>query len=256
MLSRCLGVNDPYSILARFYDLSMDVDYEQWVRYLLELGLRMHHIPRQIVDVGCGTGNLTIPLAKRGYQVTGVDLSSAMIEMAQEKAQRLGLDISFSIADMRSLSLPGQLFDTVISGCDVLNYLTREKDLRATFKVVHKLLTQGGLWFFDLNSAFKLRQVYGNESYADLQEDFGYFWDNVYDDSKDICTMELTFFVPTESGLYEKWVERHQQKLWTPQQIASISAESGFSVRACNDFLSFGPCTDTSHRWQFVLEKR
>ena len=256
MLSWCLGVNEPYAILARFYDHSMDVDYDEWVKYLLALGLRLHHIPRRILDLGCGTGNLTLPLAQRGYPVLGVDLSPAMIQIAQEKALRLGVDISFAVADMRDLTLPGQRFDTVISGCDVLNYVTSEEDLQATFRTVHRLLPPGGLWFFDLNSALKLRQVYGNESYADLQEGYGYFWDNSYDEGSDICTMELTFFVPTESGLYEKRVERHRQKLWTPKNIAAMSAQSGFSLRACYDFLTFSPCGPESHRWQFVVEKR
>ncbi|HKM43085.1 MAG TPA: class I SAM-dependent methyltransferase [Limnochordia bacterium] len=249
-------MNDAYSTLARFYDLSMDLDYEAWTRYLLALGLRKHHIPSRILDLGCGTGNLTIPLSRRGYTVMGVDLSPAMIEVARKKAEDSRLDISFSVGDMRTFSLPGQVFDTVISGCDVVNYLTCEKDLESTFEAVHRLLPQGGLWFFDLNSAYKLQQIYGNESYADLQGDFGYFWDNSYDDCNDICTMELTFFVSTSPGVYEKRVERHQQKLWTPHKIAEISAERGFSLRGCYDFLTFRPWVEMSHRWQFVVEKK
>ena len=120
--------------------------------------------------------------------------------------------------------LPGQQFDTVISGCDVLNYLTSEDDLLAAFRTVHKLLAPGGLWLFDLNSDYKLREIYGNESYADLQDDFGYFWDNAYDEAEDICTMDLTFFVQVGENLYERRTERHRQKLWTPQEIGACLA--------------------------------
>lgn len=249
-------MSDPYSILARFYDLSMDVDYEEWVSYLLALGLRHHHVPSKILDLGCGTGNLTIPLARRGYELTGVDLSPAMIEVAAGKAQKLlNEDIRFYVGDMRTLSLPHQTFDTVISGCDVLNYLTVEADLLASFQVVQRLLQVGGLWLFDLNSAYKLQNVYGNESYADLQDDFSYFWDNAYDYRSDMCTMELTFFVRVDEVLFERKSELHRQRLWTPQHIARLCAISGFRLRAHYDFLTFAPSSPESHRWQFVLEK-
>lgn len=255
MRSKSLGMTKPYSTLAALYDLSMDVDYEEWVQYLLALGLRHHHVPRRILDLGCGTGNLTMPLAERGYKIMGVDLSKEMIEVAKGKAVAAGAEITFSVGDMRSFYLPGEPFDTVISGCDVLNYLTCEADLVSTFSAVHKLLCSGGLWFFDLNSAYKLRQIYGNESYADLQDGFVYFWDNSYDDSHDICTMDLTFFVQTGEGLYERRMERHRQKLWMPEKVRELCGAHGFSLHACYDFLTFEPCSAESHRWQLVLEK-
>ncbi len=248
-------MSDPYSILARFYDRSMDVDYEEWVTYLLALGLRHHHLPSKILDLGCGTGNLTLPLARRGYELTGVDLSQEMVAVATRKAQTIGEDIRFYVGDMRDFYVPQLLFDTVISGCDVLNHLAAEADLVASFETAYKLLKVGGLWLFDLNSAYKLQNIYGNESYAELQDDFGYFWDNSYDSSLDICTMDLTFFVSLGEGLYERRTERHRQRLWTPRQIAQICDISGFYLRACYNFLTFEPYTGDSHRWQFVVEK-
>lgn len=256
MLSGCLGMSEAYSTLARFYDVSIGVDYEEWVRYLLAIGLRHYHLPGTICDLGCGTGNLTVPLARRGYELTGVDRSSEMIEVANAKAAACGEQISFFVEDLRDFYLPGEPFDTVISGCDVLNYLTTESDLRRAFDAVHSILCAGGLWLFDLNSAWKLKQVYGHESYADLQDDIGYFWDNSYDDKTDICTMELTFFVRTTEGLYERKRELHRQKLWTPRKIGEIANASGFALCACYDFLTVKPCSRASERWQFVLQKK
>jgi len=249
-------MNDAYSTLAKFYDLSIGVDYEEWVQYLLALGLRHHHTPRKILDLGCGTGNLTMPLARRGYELTGVDLSPEMIEVARAKADSMRENISFRVADVRNFDMSGISFDTVISGCDVLNYVLTEAELTSAFRAVHKALQPGGLWLFDLNSESKLRHTYGNESYADLEDDFGYFWDNSYDEEENICTMDLTFFVRTASGLYERKTERHQQKLWKPQAIAEICSANGFLLRACYDFLTFKPCMAESDRWQFVLERK
>ncbi len=94
------------------------------------------------------------------------------------------------------LDLGAQEFDTVLSTCDVLNYLTEGTQLKEAFNRVHKHLRPGGLWLFDLNSAYKLQVIYGDQFYADLQTDFAYFWDNSYTwGGPDICTMTLTFFL-------------------------------------------------------------
>lgn len=248
-------MSDSYSTLAQFYDLLIGVDYQEWVKYLLQLGLRNHHLPNRILDFGCGTGNLTIPLARRGYQLVGVDLSQEMIRIAKEKALASEVEIPFLTGDIRNFQFSGHHFDTVICGCDVLNYLIEPEGLLAAFETIHDLLIPGGLWLFDLNSEFKLREIYGNESYADLADDFAYFWDNGYNEKTDICTMNLTFFVRTDLGLYEKKREQHQQKLWTIQDVEKLCEASGFHLCAVHDFLFFNEWTPQSERWQFVLQK-
>lgn len=248
-------MTNAYSTLAQFYDLSMDVDYEEWVRYLLALTLRNHHLPKKICDLGCGTGNLTLPFAKRGYQLTAVDLSPDMIQVARKKASLAGLEVPFYVQDLKEFNLPGETFDTILSCCDVLNYLTTRDDLEQAFRTVHQLLDSSGLWLFDLNSSHKLEEIYGDQSYADLQENFGYFWDNYYDPVEQICTMNLTFFVVTDQGLYQRVSEQHRQKLWMPKEIHSLSKQTGFQVISCTNFLSNDPWEPTAERWQFVLRK-
>lgn len=138
------GMLEAYSVLARFYDLCMEVDYGEWVSYLLAL-CRLHgHDPGSIIDLGCGTGNLTLPLAEAGYSLVGVDQSRAMIAEAQGKAAERRLEIPFYVADLREFSLPGRAFEIALSCCDVLNYLTEEDSLRKAFARVHQLLAPGG----------------------------------------------------------------------------------------------------------------
>lgn len=249
------GMGEAYSTLARFYDLCMEVDYGQWVDYLLVLCQRHGHVPGSIVDLGCGTGSITIPLAARGYELTGVDLSGEMIAQAEAKAAGAGLSIPFHTADLCQLRLPGPKFDTALSCCDVLNYLTTEEELKAAFSTVHELLNPGGLWLFDLNSQWKLSEIYGDNSYADLQSDFAYFWDNSYDPSSGVCTMDLTFFVRSEQGLYVRTTEQHRQRLWLPEQVEALCRETGFSYLGCCGFLTLDPPEPDCERWQFVLQK-
>lgn len=247
-------MGEAYSTLAQFYDGAMDADYEGWVEYLLALTKRFQHVPKSICDLGCGTGNLTVPLAGLGKELMGVDLSAAMVGVAREKARNFGLEIPFFAADLRDFK-PGKAFDTVLSCCDVLNYFTSKTALKQAFESVHRLLKTDGLWLFDLNSAHKLRVLYGNQSYADLQGDYGYFWDNTWDPKEGVCTMDLTFFVQTPEGLYQRLREQHRQKLWWPGEIQALARVSRFQVLGCYDFLTTKPVSSTSDRWQFILRK-
>lgn len=255
MPSVLIGMSEAYSVLAKFYDGLMEVDYDQWIRYLLVLSETYGHQIDRIIELGCGTGNLSIPLKKLGYEIKGVDLSAEMIAMAEIKAREAGLKIPFFVHDLRELHLPNELFDTVISACDVLNYITTKDALVEAFYSVHRLLEPGGFWFFDLNSAYKLQEIYGDISYADLETDFAYFWDNRYDWNENICTMDLTFFVENKAGSYQRVAEQHHQKLWMPDEIEAISRETGFRLLACYDFLTTDRWGMDTERWQFILRK-
>lgn len=244
-----------YTYLAQFYDQLMDQDYEQWCAYLIALWEKHGLNPRTILELGCGTGSLTIPLGLQGYSVTGVDISAEMVEIAIDKARGLGSNISFIVQDMQCLDLGGQTFDAAVSTCDAVNYLTDFPTLIRTFEAVYRHLTPGGLFLFDLNSEFKLRKIYGDRSFAEYMDDFAYFWDNAYDAAEDVCQMELVFFIPIGDGLYRKVTEKHQQKLWRSPQIMEIAEQTGFDVLGCYDFMTDQELSSHSERWQFVLKR-
>ncbi|HHY09966.1 MAG TPA: class I SAM-dependent methyltransferase [Firmicutes bacterium] len=243
-----------YTHLAPFYDFLMAADYPLWEQYLLSLFKKFAAVPKTILDLGCGTGNLTLPLVRRGFAVTGVDSSAEMLRQAALKAEEENLPVTLHKQDLRGLALP-QVFDAAISTCDVLNYQVSAADLQAVFAGVFKHVACGGLFLFDLNSAYKLANIYGNQSYAELHDDFSYFWDNSYDEESKICKMEITFFTRAENGLYKRAVERHRQKVWLPAEIRKISETAGFKFLACYDFPSLEPYSQNSQRWQFVLQR-
>lgn len=90
-----------YENLAALYDdLMTDTDYEAWARYLDEL-LRRFACPGSVlVDLGCGTGSISIPLAKLGWQVSGIDRSAEMLAKAREKSAAAGVTIQWLKRDM------------------------------------------------------------------------------------------------------------------------------------------------------------
>lgn len=143
------------SVYAENYDLFYEEkDYEAECD-LIEKIFRCHTVGQvsTILDLGCGTGNHAISLARRGYQLTGVDCSPEMIGHAKAKAQLQHEELKkapqFIKGDVRSLEL-GQSFDVVIMMFAVLGYQLTNPDLLSTLKTVRQHLKPGGLFIFDV----------------------------------------------------------------------------------------------------------
>lgn len=130
-----------YAHMAAVYDALMaDTPYDQWLDWI-ERSWQKGSAPKRIIDLGCGTGTIAIPLAKRGYRVTGVDLSAEMLAIAYDKMRQEQVEVAWVEQDMRELSLPEA--DAVISLCDSLSYLTEEADVQETFRRVFAHLAPG-----------------------------------------------------------------------------------------------------------------
>ena len=180
---------EAYSDFARVYDTFMDeTPYEDWCD-LIAMLLKQHfpgmdEIPEDenlrqeknsILDLGCGTGTLTELLAKKGYNMIGVDSSQEMLQIAMEKKEKSGLDILYLLQDMREFELYGTV-GAVISVCDSLNYLLNEGDVLTTFRLVNNYLYPGGLFIFDFNTVYKYEVVIGDATIAENREDCSFIW--------------------------------------------------------------------------------
>ena len=123
-----------YGEFAQVYDRLMDdVDYDAWAAHYAHLmGLCARPV-RRVAECACGTGSLTVRLARMGYEMTGLDLSQAMLERAAEKARHAGVRVTLARQDMRGLTL-GRRVDAVLCTCDGVNYLTGEGDAAAFFR--------------------------------------------------------------------------------------------------------------------------
>ena len=102
----------------------------------------------RILELCCGTGRLTIPLAKEGYSICGVDFMSSMLEQATKKATKEGVAIDFVEADIRKLDL-AERFDLIFIPFNSIHHLYNNEDLFQAFKVVKKHLKEGGFFLLD-----------------------------------------------------------------------------------------------------------
>lgn len=152
---KCHSESEPmvFDAYASYYDLLYrDKDYSAEVDYVISR--IQDHLPQavRIFEMGCGTGAHAEHLARKGYEVHGVDMSEEMLARAERRKANLPAEVagklSFSLGDARSVS-SGETYDVVISLFHVMSYQATNNDLIATFDTAAKHLTSGGLFLYD-----------------------------------------------------------------------------------------------------------
>ena len=225
---------DAYRGFAGIYDLLMDdFDYPAWAQYYMQLLAQAGVSPRTLCECACGTGSLSVHLAKGGIKLTGVDISREMLELAAEKARNNGIQAQFVCQDMARLSLPRPV-DAIICACDGVNYLTTDKRVRAFFDAAYAALRPGGAFAFDISSAHKLKNVLGDGFFGEERDEAAYLWQNSLDG--DIVHMVLTFFIHEGGELYRRVTETHRQRAHEEENIVRLLREAGFTgIRVYGD---------------------
>lgn len=131
-------------------------------KFLNELFLE--HDCKSVIDIGCGTGNHALRLSKLGYEVTGIDVSPAMLQKAKEKDK--DAKVRFMQGSMKKLktAVPkGERFDAAICLGIVFSHLLTNKAVQAFFISLHTLLKRNGLFIFDVRNAKKISEDYLNK---------------------------------------------------------------------------------------------
>ncbi|MCI9619285.1 MAG: class I SAM-dependent methyltransferase [Dorea sp.] len=226
-----------YTSFAEVYDIFMDnIPYEEWADYLDEM-LKEYHIPNNMVlELGCGTGNMTELLASKGYDMIGVDNSEVMLEIAMEKRQKSGHDILYLLQDMQAFELYGTV-GGIVSVCDSINYVTDEKELKEVFSLVNNYLDPRGIFVFDFNTEYKYRELLGDRVIAEEREECSFIWDNYYSPEDKMNEYQLTLFVQSneDKDLYRRYQEVHYQRAYTLEKIKTLIEKAGLRYVAAYD---------------------
>ena len=256
-----------YETLASIYDALMDdINYEQWASYI-HAQLQKQACPgNRLLDLGCGTGSITIPLARKGYTITAVDLSAEMLAQAKAKTDALcqageELCIDWQQQDITALELYDAednflLFDSVIATFDTFNYILEPEALQFLLQDLADHMNDNGLLIFDIQTPYKLREYLGDNIYTLHRDDVEYMWENHFDEEEQLCQMDITFFLRQENGLYQKVTERHTERVYEPELLELWLNLSGFDVLGIYQELSELPLEPDSHRAVFVARRR
>lgn len=189
-----------------------------------------------LLELGCGTGNMTEQLASMGYDMIGVDNSEDMLELAMEKRFKTGHDILYLLQDMQSFELYGTV-KAVVSVCDSVNYVTDEAELKEVFRLVNNYLDPRGIFIFDFNTEYKYREILGDRVIAEERDECSFIWDNYYNEQDKINEYELTLFVQSKEDpeLYRKYQEVHYQRAYTLEKIKTLIEKAGLRYIAAYD---------------------
>lgn len=218
-----------YEALAASYDgLTRDIPYEKYLRFFKTL-LRRHGVTATtVLDLACGTGSLSVLLAKHGYEVLGVDRSEEMLTVAAEKAMELEENQPFFAAQpMQRLKIPEPV-DACVCALDSINYVTKPQDVQKAFRRVYESLRPGGLFVFDINTPYKLEGLDG-QVFLDETEDSYCVWRAVYDKRHSLCRYGMDLFQQANDGLWERSFEEHVERAYTPEELSQWLTDAGFA---------------------------
>ena len=245
---------EAYTSFARVYDTFMDnIPYEEWCEYLT--GLMREYGVRDglVLDLGCGTGNMTELLAKAGYDMIGADNAEEMLEIAMEKRDKSGYDILYLLQDMREFELPYEV-DAFVSIGDSMNYITTNDDLCDVFKCVKNGLKPGGIFIFDLKTIHFFKDILSDNTYAENREDSAFIWDNYYDDESANNEYELAVFVRNEDGTFDRFEEQHYQHGFTMAEVENAVKKAGLKIRYVYDAFTHNEPAQESERLYYIVE--
>ena len=222
-----------YSALAPFYDnWQQNVDYECWADFFVSLFESFFEGKvDSVLDLGCGTASMTLPLARRGFDMIGVDNSEEMLSYAVERARAEGYadKILFLCQDMREFELYGTV-EAVVSCLDCVNHLHTTSDLEKCFSLVHNYLVPNGLFIFDVNSKYKFENVYADNSFVFEDDGVMCVWQNRYNEKTHFCDFDITLFEEDEDGAYQRTDEYQKERMYPLSTLRRLLKQTGFSV--------------------------
>ncbi len=226
---------------AEYYDLIyQDKDYERECDFIEDIFRRFSSDPvRTVLDGGCGAGGHAIPLARRGYLITGIDSSEIMLKRAKKKAVESDLSLDFHLRDLRQFDLVKK-FDACICMFAVMDYITETEDVLETLKSIRRHLNSGSLFIFDFwNGLAVLRilpavrvQVVEDEKVRIIR-----IAEPELDAFNHLCRVRYRLLVNQDSALIDDIIETHAIRYYFPQEITHYLKETGFEVLRICPFL-------------------
>ncbi len=225
---------EPYGRFAEYYDFIYHgfVNYEGDVNFLEAVFRReLRTRPREILDLGCGTGNHDLSLAKRGYRVTGLDRSSSQLSIARRKARAARVQVRFVRSDMRAFDL-GRRFDAAVCMFGAFGYLTSKSDVARCLGSIHRHLQEGGLfvyefwhtpaatprddWFYRVGPKYELVRI-GRGS---------------FDPRTHVLSVEYHFFAFSGRRVLDRFSETHSLRTYTVKEMRQLLTRGGFNLLA------------------------
>ncbi len=219
------AINPPkvaYDIFAPYYDKYMKhVDYDRWTDKILQLyAMHTRKQLHDILELACGTAQISSRLVRLGYNVTASDRSAEMLNYAAQKEYKPQL----LQADMTS-PLPQNSFELAILVFDSINYLTESSDLTVLFNNVETALKEDGLFIFDISTYHNSRENFDDYLNVDEEKDYLLIHRANFIPELMLQKTHLTIFQKSDNH-YIRLEEEHRQRVYFVNEILAECAKS------------------------------
>ena len=238
-----------YSAFARYYDeLTANVGYRERALYFDEIIRKFRRTKGDILlDLACGTGSISLEMARLGYDVIGVDISDEMLGAAIEKKFESGLDVQFLRQDMRKIDMFGTI-DIALCVLDSINHLSGLDDVRQVFERAAFFSELGGLFIFDVNTLYKHRCILADNTFTYETENVYCVWENSLNRDNDSVRIGLEFFEKQDDGIYRRSSESFTETAFSEEDIELLLRETGFEIVAKYGGDTFDPPAEDCQR--------
>lgn len=220
-----------YENFAYYYDSLMDPSfYDNYENFILDQCLFDN-----VLELGCGTGEIAIRLSKRDKEVYATDLSDDMLEVARLKAMSENVDLMLKKVDMSDFSV-NQGVDLILCLCDSINYLLDIQDVYKTFQNVYQSLKENGCFIFDIDSLYKTDVILKDYLEEEYDDEFSFYWKTHLIESG-----YIHHHVKIEDKENNEFVEEnHYQKTYDHHIYLDLLKKAGFRhIRLFSDFKEF-----------------
>ncbi|MBL7149808.1 MAG: 4-hydroxythreonine-4-phosphate dehydrogenase PdxA [Candidatus Cloacimonetes bacterium] len=237
-----------YSIFAKYYDTYMShVDYDKWVKFILEQYNKIHkENPKRILELACGTANVSCQLVKKGLQVDASDISAEMLKIAARKPFSPNLSQRDMIAEF-----PANTYDLVILLFDSINYVLQKPNIKKLFNNVYNSLQKSGLFIFDLTTPKNCESNFDGFINIEEDEDEFFIHQSDFDSTNFIQKTHLTFFLK-KGFLYSRKDEIHEQKIYKADEMVKLIGETNFQFKG---IYSIGYDENLLNRETYILDR-
>ncbi len=247
-------ISKNYTSIAPYYDLLMRrVRYKEWMQYIESI-IRLHTPHAQnILDIACGTGNGILNLHKKYNLYVAFDRSLEMLRVFKSKLKFYEIEPLVFVADVRNIPLKDSIIDAAFSIFDSLNNLLSEKDLKKAFSEVYRILKNGGVFVFDMNTPYVLEVHWGNKTRIEEDDEVISIWRTRYKNK--ISELHITLFIKGVDDNYIRVDELHRERGYDTNTVLSLLKEAGFSRVFAYDHMTFSPPQNDSLRINYVAVK-
>ena len=242
-----------YGEFASVYDLlTENVPYDEIAAYYDGIIKSCGATGDLLLDMGCGTGNLTMKLAALGYDVIASDASPEMLSVAVSKLT--DINIQYICQSMTETDLYGAV-DIAVSTLDSINHLDSAEDIQRCFVRTAQNLNKGGLFLFDVNTVYKHRCVLAENTFIYDVDGVYCAWQNNYSPEDDSVGIELDLFYENDDGSYDRGYESFREIALPQEQYMAMLQRAGFEVLNVYEYLTLEHPTETSEKLMFVARK-